>query len=140
MRRLATFLLLPITLGAQAMPAPAAAKRVVDSLARDFIAQDQAPSVAIAVLRGNDTISIAAFGKANLELDVPATPETVYRIGSVTKQFTSSAVMQLVEQGKVRLEDSIAVYLPGLPGGVAGRDHRAAAQSHVGYSELYRTR
>ena len=115
MRRLATLLLFPTVLAAQAMPAPAAAKRVVDSLARDFVERDQAPSVAIAVLRGNDTISIAAFGNANIELDVPAAPQMIYRIGSVTKQFTAAAVMQLVEQGKVKLTDSIAAHLSGLP-------------------------
>lgn len=144
--RLAALLLLPTTLAAQAMPSPAAAKRVVDSLARDFITRDQAPSVAIAVLRGNDTISIAAFGKADLELDVAATPQSVYRIGSVTKQFTSSAVMQLVEQGKVKLDDSIGVHLPGLP--TAWRrvtvfqllNHTSGIPSYTGLGEVWRKR
>ena len=45
----------------------------------------------------------------------PATAQTVYRIGSITKQFTSSAVMQLVQDGKVKLDDSIGTYLPTLP-------------------------
>ncbi|HVG43246.1 MAG TPA: serine hydrolase, partial [Longimicrobium sp.] len=55
------------------------------------------------------------WGKADLENDVAATEHSVYRIGSVTKQFTAAAVMQLVEQGKVRLTDSIGAHLPTLP-------------------------
>lgn len=105
---------LPISLGAQELPVAAVA-RVADSLAQAFIAERRAPSVAIALVRGRDTIMMRAWGKADLEQDVPATPRSVYRIGSVTKQFTSSAVMQLVEQGKVKLDDSIATYLSTLP-------------------------
>jgi D-alanyl-D-alanine carboxypeptidase len=66
-------------------------------------------------VRDRDTLVMAGWGKADLENDVPATAHTVYRIGSITKQFTASAVMQLVEQGKVRLDDSIGSYLPSLP-------------------------
>ncbi|MFI5230838.1 MAG: serine hydrolase domain-containing protein, partial [Gemmatimonadales bacterium] len=80
-----------------------------------FIAAKGAPSVAISVVRGNDTLVMKAWGMADLELSVPATARSVYKIGSVTKQFTSSMVMQLVEQGKVKLDDSIATYLPALP-------------------------
>jgi len=117
MRRFVTIglFVLPFSLGAQAPPPPAVVARVADSLAQAFIADREAPSVAIALVRGKDTITMRAWGKADLEQDVAATPGSVYRIGSVTKQFTSAAVMQLVEQGKVRLDDSIAVYLPTLP-------------------------
>lgn len=52
---------------------------------------------------------------ANLELNAPVTEETVFEIGSVTKQFTSAALMMLVEEGKVGLDDSIAKHLPQLP-------------------------
>src|SRR5207253_10502892 len=117
MRRLVTTaaFLLPISLGAQGLPPVAAVARVADSLAQAFIDQRSAPSVAIALVRGRDTIVMRAWGKADLEQDVAATPRSVYRIGSVTKQFTSAAVMQLVEQGKVKLDDSIATYLPAMP-------------------------
>ena len=119
MRRLAGFLLLtavvPSAGQAPALPSRARAAAVADSLARDFIASASSPSVAIAVVRGRDTIALKAFGSANLELDVPATTASVYRIGSVTKQFTAAAVMQLVEANKIRLDDSIALYLNNLP-------------------------
>ena len=97
------------------LPSRAAATSLIDSLATAFVAERQSPSVAVALVRGTDTLAFNAWGKADLENDVAATPRTVYRIGSVTKQFTSAAVMQLVEQGKVKLDDSIATYLPTLP-------------------------
>ena len=116
MRRIAfAILLLPVSLNAQVLPPVSAVARVADSLAQAFIVERNAPSVAIAIVRGRDTIAMRAWGKADLEQDVSATPHSVYRIGSITKQFTSAAVMQLVEQGKVKLDDSIATYLPMLP-------------------------
>ncbi|MFL5542034.1 MAG: serine hydrolase [Longimicrobiaceae bacterium] len=105
----------PALLGAQTAPPPARVAQVVDSLARAFVAQGGAPSVAIGVVRGGETIVMKGWGKADLENDVPATEHSVYRIGSITKQFTAAAVMQLVEQGKVRLTDSIGAHLPTLP-------------------------
>lgn len=101
--------------GAQSPPPKARVAYVVDSLAADFIATHGAPGVSIAVVRGGDTLVMGGWGKADLENDVPATATTVYRIGSITKQFTSSAVMQLVEHGKVKLDDSIGTYLSTLP-------------------------
>jgi CubicO group peptidase (beta-lactamase class C family) len=56
-----------------------------------------------------------AWGMADLENSVTATTRSVYRIGSVTKQFTASIVMQLMEQGKLRVDDSIGAHLGGLP-------------------------
>jgi CubicO group peptidase (beta-lactamase class C family) len=79
------------------------------------MATGKAPSVAIAVVRGADTIVLKAWGAADLEHDVAATAASVYRIGSVTKQFTAAAMMQLIEQGKARLDDSIGTYLASLP-------------------------
>ncbi len=56
-----------------------------------------------------------AFGMANLELDVPMTPDMVFRIGSVTKQFTAVAILQLLEQGKLSLDDEITRFIPDYP-------------------------
>jgi CubicO group peptidase (beta-lactamase class C family) len=103
------------SVAAQALPPVATVARVTDSLAHAFLAAKSAPSVSVALVRGKDTIVVKAWGMADLELNVPTSPASVYRIGSVTKQFTSSLVLQLVEQGKVKLDDSIAVYLPALP-------------------------
>ncbi|MBM4186189.1 MAG: beta-lactamase family protein [Gemmatimonadetes bacterium] len=102
-------------LAAQTIPAPAVARQAADSLARDFVAQRGAPSVAVAVVRGRDTILLQAYGMADLENEIPATARSVYRIGSVTKQFAAAAVMQLVESGQVKLDDPIGGYLANLP-------------------------
>ncbi|MCP1381016.1 serine hydrolase [Runella salmonicolor] len=56
-----------------------------------------------------------AFGQANLELNVPMQPSMVFRIGSITKQFTAVAILQLMEQGKLSLEDEITKFIPDYP-------------------------
>jgi CubicO group peptidase (beta-lactamase class C family) len=56
-----------------------------------------------------------AFGMANLELNVPMQPDMVFRIGSITKQFTAIAILQLMEQGKLSLQDDITKYIPDYP-------------------------
>lgn len=100
---------------AQSLPAPAAVHRLADSLSRAFVTSGGAPSVVVSVVRGKDTLLLSGYGMADLENQTPATAKSVYRIGSVTKQFTAAAVMQLVEQGKVKLDDPIGKYLPSLP-------------------------
>ncbi len=82
----------------------------------DFIAQQlnerRIPGLSIAVLRDGEVLKAAGYGMANLELQVPATKETVYEIGSISKQFAAEAVMLLVEEGKLDLDKSIVEYLP----------------------------
>jgi CubicO group peptidase (beta-lactamase class C family) len=135
----------PALLGAQTPPAATVAQ-TVDSLARAFVAQRGAPSVAIAVVRGGEPIVMKGWGKADLENDVAATEHSLYRIGSVTKQFTAAAVMQLVDQGKVRLTDSIGAHLPTLPAawrGVTVRqllNHTSGIPSYTDVGEAWRRR
>jgi len=102
--------------GNRVAPSRTEVKARVDSLARAFLAEPQSPGISIAVIRaGRDTLVYEGYGKSDLENDVAATPATVYRVGSITKQFTAAAVMRLVEQGSVHLGDSIGQYLPDLP-------------------------
>ena len=61
-----------------------------------------APSAGFAVIRGNDTLAYGAHGLANVEAWRAPTATTIYEIGSNTKQFTSAAMMKLVEQGGVK--------------------------------------
>ena len=100
---------------AQASPSKSDIGHVVDSLAADFIAARGAPGVSIGVFRRGDTLAFGGWGMTDIENDVPATARSVYRIGSITKQFTAAAVMKFVEAGTVRLDDSIGTYLPTLP-------------------------
>ena len=88
----------------------------VDALVAAYQRDTYAPGVSVAVIRGGrDTLVHRGYGVANVEHGVPATPHTVYRIGSITKQFTAAAVLQLAEQGRLSLDDSIGRHLPGLP-------------------------
>jgi CubicO group peptidase (beta-lactamase class C family) len=56
-----------------------------------------------------------AFGMANLELNVPMQPDMIFRIGSITKQFTAVSILQLMEQGKLSLQDDITKFIPDYP-------------------------
>jgi CubicO group peptidase (beta-lactamase class C family) len=70
---------------------------------------------AVLVARDGQPIFSKAYGMANFELDVPNTPQTVFRIGSITKQFTAMAIMMLQERGKLSVSDSICKYLSDCP-------------------------
>ena len=83
----------------------------LDDMVRAFIARHKIPSAAIAVAQNGRVVKSAGYGIANLELNVPATDSTVYEIGSISKQFAAEAVMLLVEDGKLGLDDPIARYL-----------------------------
>ncbi len=87
----------------------------IDSLAEATLVQGSAAALSIGVKRGGDLLLVKGYGQADIENDVPAIAETVYRIGSITKQFTAAAVMQLVEAGKIGLDDPITKYLPDYP-------------------------
>lgn len=67
------------------------------------------------VSRKGEIIYKKGFGMADLELNVPMQPDMVFRIGSITKQFTAIAILQLAEQGKLSLKDDITKFLPGYP-------------------------
>jgi CubicO group peptidase (beta-lactamase class C family) len=87
-----------------------------DSIVVDaFMRRVRVSSVSAAVVRGDDTLLFKAYGLADREANRAATPRTVYEIGSVTKQFTASAIMRLVEQGKLKLDDDIGQYVPRFP-------------------------
>jgi D-alanyl-D-alanine carboxypeptidase len=107
----------------------------------DYIATQMArlhiPGASLSIIRDGRLIKAQGYGFANLELKAPATKDTVYEIGSNTKQFTAAAIMILVEEGKVRLEDPITKYFPEAP--QTWRDitirhllrHTSGIQNHV---------
>jgi CubicO group peptidase (beta-lactamase class C family) len=84
----------------------------IDRIAGEALARVPMSGLSIAVLRDGKLVHAAGYGKASLELDVPATPQTVYRIGSVTKQFTAAAILRHAERGELKLEDDFRKYLP----------------------------
>jgi len=73
------------------------------------------PGLALLVSRNGIPIREQGFGLANLELDVPVTPKTIFQSGSVGKQFTAAAVMLLVEEGKIGLDDPLSKYFDSGP-------------------------
>lgn len=84
----------------------------IHELAQDALRGHPAPGISIAVQRDGEIVFAGGFGFADLENEVPATADTVYRIGSVTKQFTAAAAMLLVEEGKLDLSADLRDYLP----------------------------
>jgi CubicO group peptidase (beta-lactamase class C family) len=69
----------------------------------------------VLVARGSDVILSKGYGFANLEWDVPNTPATKFRLGSITKQFTAASILLLEERGKLRLDDPIKKHVPDVP-------------------------
>jgi CubicO group peptidase (beta-lactamase class C family) len=74
-------------------------------------------SGSVLVAKGGKILASKGYGMANYELDVPNGPQTKFRLGSDTKQFTAMAIMQLQEQGKLKAEDPIKKFLPDFPNG-----------------------
>lgn len=74
-------------------------------------------SGAVLISMGDDKIINKGLGMANYELDVPNTPKTIFRIGSVTKQFTAVAIMQLFEKRLINLDDTLDKYITDYPKG-----------------------
>jgi len=87
----------------------------VDQYVEAFIKKRSIPGLSLAVVRDGKLVKAAGYGLANLELDVPAKPETVYEIGSISKHFTAEAILLLAEDGKLKLDDSLSKYLSEAP-------------------------
>ena len=82
---------------------------------REEMQRQHIPGLALLVSRGGKTVRAEGFGLANVELQVAVKPETVFQSGSVGKQFTATAVMMLVEDGRVGLDDPLTKYFPDAP-------------------------
>jgi D-alanyl-D-alanine carboxypeptidase len=87
----------------------------LDGYFADLIAKKRSPAISVAVVEKGHVVYSKGFGLANLEQDVEANASTVYRIGSITKQFTATMIMQLVQEGKLSIDDSIEKVLPEMP-------------------------
>lgn len=79
--------------------------------------QPNAPGAAVAVVKNGEVIHARGYGLANVEWNVPITTDTVFRLASVSKQFTATAIMMLAEQGKLSVDDPITRFLPDYPVG-----------------------
>ncbi|PWF45445.1 serine hydrolase domain-containing protein [Massilia glaciei] len=113
MKRLVLLLCFPLT----AMAAPANTAKLAHSLDTIIAARFKpaSPGVAALIVRDGHPILRKAYGLANVELNVPLQPEHVFRIGSTTKLFTATAVMLLVDEGKLDLGAPVTRYLDAAP-------------------------
>ena len=87
----------------------------IDRIVAEGIDQKKVASYAVAIVKDGALVLARGYGMADLENDVPASAETVYRLGSITKQFTALAIMQLAERGKLSVDDELTKFLPDYP-------------------------
>jgi CubicO group peptidase (beta-lactamase class C family) len=87
----------------------------IDDVIRAEMQKQEVPGLSVAVIKDGKVVKAQGYGFANLEHQVPAKRETVYQTGSVGKQFTAMAVMLLLEDGKLNLDDPISRHLPDVP-------------------------
>lgn len=87
----------------------------VDNYLKSQMQQHRIPGLILKIIRDSKTIKTAAYGLANLELNLPAKPETVFEIGSITKQFTAAGILLLAQEGKLSVDDKISTRLRETP-------------------------
>ncbi len=97
-----------------AITAPAYADRI-DDFVQAQLKKQNIPAVSVVVLKDGKPIKTRGYGVANLESGTPATPDTVFEIGSVSKQFIASGILLLNGDGKLGLDDSVRKYLEDAP-------------------------
>src|SRR5215813_392593 len=86
----------------------------VDKLATEALEQSGVPSASVAVVKDGQNVYLKAYGSARLEPKTPATSSMRYSIGSISKQFTAAAMLLLQEEGKLKLDDKVAKFIPDL--------------------------
>ncbi len=108
-----------LAIGAAAQtPAPsldAAQTRAIDEFVAKEMARQHIPGLELGIYNRGKILLAKGYGMSNVELQVPVKPETLFQSGSVGKQFVSAAVMMLVEDGKISLDDSVTKYFPDAP-------------------------
>lgn len=87
----------------------------VDDYVKSQMERQHIPGISIVVIKDQKIIKSAGYGLANVELNVAATPETVYKIGSVSKQFIATGILLLIQDGKISLDDNVSKFLEGTP-------------------------
>src|SRR5215813_12422471 len=87
----------------------------VDQYVQAEMAKRKIPGLALLVSQHGKIVRAQGYGLSNVELQVPVKPETIFQSGSMGKQFTATAVMMLVEEGKINLDDPLTKYFPEAP-------------------------
>ena len=102
-------------LHAQSGSSAAGVRDTVDRYITAEMAAMHIPGVALAVVKGGTVIKAQGYGSADLENGIPVTPETVFKIGSVSKQFIATGIMLLVQDGRISVDDPVSKHIPGTP-------------------------
>src|ERR1700693_5418897 len=104
--------------GVLAAPAPeltAEQMTAIDHYVDAEMKRERVPGIAVGIYNHGQILLAKGYGLADIELNAPVKAETIFQSGSVGKQFTAAAIMMLVEEGKVGLDDSIVKYFPNAP-------------------------
>jgi len=110
------FVIIPgIGVGQSAVPSNAIIESEVDAVMKQQMRGRHIPGASVAVVSHGKLVLLKSYGLADVENQVPATPHTVYELASVTKQFTATAIMMLVQEGKLSLDAAVNHVLDGLP-------------------------
>lgn len=91
--------------------------QVLDSIAGAGVAEKRAVGTVATVVRGGETVLLSAHGRADVEWDVPMTTDAMFEVGSVAKQFAAASILQLLDEGKLSLDDELTKWLPGISTG-----------------------
>jgi CubicO group peptidase (beta-lactamase class C family) len=110
--------------------------RAIDTIVVKALEDQSVPSASIAIVSGGKLVYAQAYGMARLDRGVKATPQMRYKIGSNTKQFVAAAMLLLVEDGKLSLDDHVARFLPDLTKANAVTVRQLLAHT-AGYMDYY---
>jgi D-alanyl-D-alanine carboxypeptidase len=133
LRLLVSLLIFAIILGAGACASsnhsspssnpPPLLSATIDNLVQSEIKQSGVPAIDVALAKKGTILYAHGYGLSNISADLPAQPDTIFEIGSITKQFTAALIMKLQEKGLLHVDDSIAPYLPqyGFPAAITIR-------------------
>lgn len=86
----------------------------LDEAIRAEMERWQVPGISVGILKDGE-VQIAGYGTVNLETGAPVLPETLFQIGSISKTFTATLVLQLVDEGRLDLDVPVITYVPDLP-------------------------
>ncbi|MHB1205357.1 MAG: serine hydrolase domain-containing protein [Rhodospirillaceae bacterium] len=115
---LLSFLAMPAwTQDASAQTAGKALEARVDAAVGKLMAEGRTAGAEVGVMRDGQLILAKGYGLANIELNVPVKADTVFRVGSITKQFTAAALLLLAEEKKLSVDDKLSKYFPDFPRG-----------------------
>lgn len=134
---LTLFTALSLVSAGQALAQPADWRAKADAYLQTAFPAD-GPGGAVIIMDDGKIVYAGGRGLADIEAKTPITPDTVFRLGSITKQFSAAVMMQLVDEGKVSLDDPLSKFLPDYPGDAANAtvrqllNHTVGVQSYTG--------